>query len=89
MTHQCCDNCESRFAIMFKEDSQIEFARENIVLNVFLRPPPPSSVLSISKLIISLKCVNQLLKITHKIKPRPVGLCYANGVDRLSGTSLY
>ena len=29
------------------------------------------------------------IKTTHKIKLGPVGLCYPNGVDRRSGTSLY
>ena len=29
--------------IMFREDSQIYFAKKNIILNVSLRPPPPSA----------------------------------------------
>ena len=29
------------------------------------------------------------IKTMRKIKLRPVGLCYPNGVDRRSGTSLY
>ena len=29
------------------------------------------------------------IKTTRKIKLRPLGLCYLNGVDRRSGTSLY
>ena len=29
------------------------------------------------------------MKTTRKIKLRPVGLCYPNGVDQRSGTSLY
>ena len=41
MTLQSCDNCESRFAIMFREDSQIDFAKENVILNVSLRPSLP------------------------------------------------
>ena len=64
VTHQCCDNRQGRFAIMFREDSQIDFAKESAILNVSLRPPP--SVLSILNPIVSLKCVNQLLKITRK-----------------------
>ena len=43
MTHQCCDNCESQFVIWFREDSQIGFAKENVILNVSLRPPLPSA----------------------------------------------
>ena len=82
MTHQWCDNHESRIAITFREDSQIDFAKENVILNVSLRPSLPSAF--ILKLIVSL-CVNYLLKITSKIKPRPVGLCYTNGVYRRSG----
>ena len=42
MTHQCCDNHQGQFAIMFREDSQIDFAKENVILNISLRPPPPS-----------------------------------------------
>ena len=38
VTHQWCDNRESRFAIMFREDSQTDFAKENVILNVSLRP---------------------------------------------------
>ena len=30
-------NRESRFTIMSREDSQIDFAKENVILNVFLR----------------------------------------------------
>ena len=45
-------------------------------------------VLFIVKPIVSL-CVNYLLKITSKIKPRPVDMCYTSGVYRPSGTSLY
>ena len=29
------------------------------------------------------------IKATHKIKLRPVGLCYLNGVEGRSGTPLY
>ena len=28
---------------MFREDSQIDFPKENVILNVSLRPPPPSA----------------------------------------------
>ena len=28
---------------MFREDSQIDFTKENVILNVSLRPPPPSA----------------------------------------------
>ena len=38
--------------------------------------------------IVSL-CVNYLLKITSKIKHRPVDLCYTSGIYRRSGMSLY
>ena len=41
LTHQWCDNLESRFAMMFREDSQIDFAKENVILNVSLRPLLP------------------------------------------------
>ena len=34
---------ESQFAIMFREDSQIDFAKENVILNVSLRPSLPSA----------------------------------------------
>ena len=40
------------------------------------------------KPIVSL-CVNYLLKITSKIKPRPVGLSYTSSIYRQSGMSLY
>ena len=72
--------------IMFKEGSQIDFAEENVSLNVSLRPPPP--VLLILKPIDSL-CVYYLLKIMSKIKSKPVGLCYTNGIYQQSGMSLY
>ena len=29
------------FSIMFREDSQIDFAKENVILNVSLRPSLP------------------------------------------------
>ena len=45
-------------------------------------------VLFILKLIVSL-CVNYLLKIMSKIKPKPVGLCYASSVYWWLGNSLY
>ena len=41
VTHQGCDNLESRFAIMFREDSKIDFAKEDVILNVSLRPSLP------------------------------------------------
>ena len=61
--------------------TQIDFAMENVILNVSLRPSLPSSctVLFILKPIVSL-CVNYLLKMTSKIKPRPVGVCYTSGI---------
>ena len=34
---------ESRFAIMFREDSQIDFVKENVILNISLRPSLPSA----------------------------------------------
>ena len=43
VTHQRCDNHQDQFAIMFWEDSQINFAEENIILNVSLIPLPPSA----------------------------------------------
>ena len=58
VTHQCYTNRESQFVIMFREDLQIDFAKENVILNVSLRPHHPLPVLSILKLIISLKCFN-------------------------------
>ena len=45
-------------------------------------------VLFILKPIISL-CASYLLKVTSKIKPTPVGLCYTNDGYQQSGTSLY
>ena len=33
----------SRFAIIFWEDLQIDFAEENVTLKLSLRPPPPSA----------------------------------------------
>ena len=63
---------------MFREDSQIDFAKENFILNVSLRPSQSSACTFHLKSIVSL-CVNYymyLLKIPSKIKPMPVGLCY-------------
>ena len=34
VTHQCCDDRESRFEIMFREDSQIDSAKETTPHNV-------------------------------------------------------
>ena len=73
--------------IMFREDSQI-LLRKGIILKVSLRPPPQSAYIPYFKPMVSL-CVNYLLKIMSKIKPKPVGLCYKNGIYRRSRTSLY
>ena len=55
---EVCDNHQGQFAIMFREDSQIDFAVENVLLNVSLRPYHCLSVCSILKPIIRLICVN-------------------------------
>ena len=55
MTHQC-DNRESRFVIMFREDSQIDFAKENVILNVSLRPSLPSACIFHFKTESQLMC---------------------------------
>ena len=39
MTNQCYDNQQGRFT-MFKEDSLIDFAEENVILNFSFRPLP-------------------------------------------------
>ena len=57
VTRQCCDNRENRFA-MSREGSQVDFAKENVILNVSLRPPPPSTCTLHFNSIINLKCVN-------------------------------
>ena len=54
--------------IMFREDSQVDSAEENVILNVSLRPHCPLSVCSILKPIISFKSINMLLRMIHKIK---------------------
>ena len=41
VTHQCCHNRQGRFALIFREDSQIDFAKENVIFNISLRPLPP------------------------------------------------
>ena len=76
---------------MFREDSQIDFAKENVILNVSLRSSLPSPFTFHFKTDTVSLCVNYmyLLKIKSKIKPRPVGLCYTSSVYRRSGTSLY
>ena len=74
MTCQCYDNCQGRFTIMFWEDSQIDFAKENVI---FLSDPHhPLFVLSILKPIISLKFINKLLKITcaDRLEPNSKGI---------------
>ena len=49
---------------MFKEDSQIDFAKENVILNVSLRPSlPPGCTFHFSFHSV---CVNYLLKIRVK-----------------------
>ena len=59
VTHQPCDNHQGQFAIMFREDSQINLAEENIILNVSLKGPLLTSACTPHlKPIISLKCVN-------------------------------
>ena len=59
VTHQRCDKRQGRFVIIFREDSQIDFAKENVILNVSLRRPlPPSACTLHFKLIISLVSVN-------------------------------
>ena len=75
---------------MFREDSQIDFAKENVILNVSLRPSLLSACTFHFKTDSQL-CVNYmyLLKIPSKIKPRPVGLCYTNCVYRRTWTWLW
>ena len=60
VTHQCCGNHQGGFATMFREDSQIDSAEENVILDISLRPYRPLLVCSILhvKLIICLKSVN-------------------------------
>ena len=41
VTPQRCDNHQGTYAIMFGEDSQIDFTEENILLNISLRPLLP------------------------------------------------
>ena len=54
---------------MFKEDSQMDFAEENILLNVSFSPYQPLPVRSILKPIISLKCVLLAVKDDRETSP--------------------
>ena len=71
---------------MFREDSQIIFAEENVLLNFSLRPLLPPAYMIHSNINNQLKMC--WLDVITDDKLSPVGICYVNGVDWRLGMSL-
>ena len=68
VTYQYCDNHQGRFVIIFREDSQIDSADENVLLKVSLGPLLLPACMFHSITDNRFKMCYQLSEMTHKIK---------------------